>query len=46
MNILEAIGLLLVGVGLGYGFRAWLGKEMVAVRNRLATIEAKIKARV
>jgi len=46
MNILEAVGLLLVGVALGYGFRALIGKELVAVKDRLASIESKVKGRL
>ena len=46
MNILEAIGLLLVGAVLGYAFRAWIGKELVAVKDELAQVKAKLRTRV
>lgn len=42
MNILEALGLLLVGVALGYGFRAWIGRELVGVKAELADLKSKV----
>lgn len=46
MNIFVAIALVAVGVAIGYGFRAWIGREMLSVKAELTEIKAKIKSRV
>lgn len=46
MNIFVAIALVAVGVALGYGFRALIGRELIDVKDRLGKIESKVKTRL
>jgi len=46
MNILEVLGILLLGVALGYGFRARIGNEFVTLKQKLAALESKAKSKL
>lgn len=40
------IAALIIGIGIGYAFRSFIGTEIQKVHDRIAALEAQIKAKL